>query len=330
MQNLRTVINNKPSSHFGSFSNKCTKSKKLPLKSDTITYLFAFNGKEKLDEINGAGNDLDFGARIYDARLGRFATIDLFSWKFPAESHYAFAGNSPICFIDFNGLYKIDPSQLKTWQDNYPLLLCYLQNDFANDLNRDKELMKNLSEECKISFEQLNEILSKDGPNVSLNDLSNGAVGYTGSKYGISLDNYYLTNIEMTLKNPNATFIEKQAAILTFYITMVHETVHVGYYTNNPFSFGTDNTLDEVGDRFIMKNFGFNPSDARKIMKLPEPINNTYTYINEAKLISEINYKCNKAARCSLSEGYLNTNKVEKPGDEERTMRNLPTIPSKK
>jgi len=27
-------------------------------------YRFGFNGKEKIDKINGAGNDLDFGARV--------------------------------------------------------------------------------------------------------------------------------------------------------------------------------------------------------------------------------------------------------------------------
>ncbi|MFY8165467.1 MAG: hypothetical protein ACOVJ8_02675 [Sediminibacterium sp.] len=48
MQNLRNGIYNKPFSYFGSFLNKCTKSKKLPLKSDTITNLFAFKGKEKV------------------------------------------------------------------------------------------------------------------------------------------------------------------------------------------------------------------------------------------------------------------------------------------
>jgi hypothetical protein len=62
--NCSNTRNNWPYSHFGAFSNKCTKNKKLPLKSDTITYLFGFNGKEKIDKINGAGNDLDFGARV--------------------------------------------------------------------------------------------------------------------------------------------------------------------------------------------------------------------------------------------------------------------------
>jgi len=43
----------------------------LPGFGRTDVYRFDFSGKEKLDEINGHGNDLDFGAREYDGRLGR-------------------------------------------------------------------------------------------------------------------------------------------------------------------------------------------------------------------------------------------------------------------
>jgi RHS repeat-associated protein len=103
MQNLRTGIYKKPYSHFGAFSNKCIKSKKPHLKSDTITYLFSFNGKEKIDEINGAGNNLDFGARIYDSRLGRWFACDKLLASHSSESPYIFSGNSPIKFIDFDG-----------------------------------------------------------------------------------------------------------------------------------------------------------------------------------------------------------------------------------
>jgi RHS repeat-associated protein len=103
MQNLRTVINYKPFSHFGAFSNKCTKGKKSHLKSDTITYLFAFNGKEKDNETYGEGNAYDFGARIYDSRLGRWMSTDPLSANYPSFSPYNFSINNPIFFIDPDG-----------------------------------------------------------------------------------------------------------------------------------------------------------------------------------------------------------------------------------
>ncbi len=66
-------------------------------------YRYGFNGKEKDDEIKGNGNSYDFGNRIQDPRLGRFLSIDRFANKFPYQSPYLFAGNSPIVAIDANG-----------------------------------------------------------------------------------------------------------------------------------------------------------------------------------------------------------------------------------
>jgi RHS repeat-associated protein len=104
MQNLRTVINYKPFSHFGAFSNKCTKSKKSHLKSDTGAYLFGFNGKENDDEVKGGGGQQDYGMRIHDTRLGRFLSVDPISYSYPMLTPYQFASNRPIDGVDLDGL----------------------------------------------------------------------------------------------------------------------------------------------------------------------------------------------------------------------------------
>ena len=41
-----------------------------------VSYRFGFNGKENDNEVKGAGNSVDFGARIYDSRLGRWMSVD--------------------------------------------------------------------------------------------------------------------------------------------------------------------------------------------------------------------------------------------------------------
>jgi RHS repeat-associated protein len=69
-------------------------------------YRYGFNGKENDNEVKGIGNSVDFGARIYDGRLGRFLSIDPLAQKFPSESNYSYAGNSPIFFIDNEGKKK--------------------------------------------------------------------------------------------------------------------------------------------------------------------------------------------------------------------------------
>jgi RHS repeat-associated protein len=62
-----------------------------------------FNGKREDNEIYGEGNALDFGARMYDPRLGRFMRTDPAHSGFSFETPYSFAGNTPIQAIDREG-----------------------------------------------------------------------------------------------------------------------------------------------------------------------------------------------------------------------------------
>jgi|GEM_PF-3359985 RHS repeat-associated protein len=79
-----------------------------PTAADT-SYRYGFNGKDKSNEVNGTGVDYDYGARIYDSRLGRFLSKDPLSDDFPAWSPYVFAMNNPIRFTDDGGLGVGDP-----------------------------------------------------------------------------------------------------------------------------------------------------------------------------------------------------------------------------
>ncbi len=99
MQNPFQYINSNtlnPSTAFGMLMQERSYS--------SPAYRYGFNGKEKDNEINVDGGDYDFGARIYDSRLGRFLTIDPASKKWPNLSSYLFANNSPLSGVDFNGL----------------------------------------------------------------------------------------------------------------------------------------------------------------------------------------------------------------------------------
>jgi RHS repeat-associated protein len=71
-------------------------------------YRYGFNGKEKLDEIKGEGNSLDYGARIQDPRLGRWLSVDPLQKKYPGESPYFFTGGNPIYFTDPDGKDRIE------------------------------------------------------------------------------------------------------------------------------------------------------------------------------------------------------------------------------
>ena len=64
---------------------------------NTRSYRFGFNGKENDNEVKGSGNSIDFGARIYDPRLGRFLSID------PDAQKYAYVSISHELTSHFTG-----------------------------------------------------------------------------------------------------------------------------------------------------------------------------------------------------------------------------------
>ena len=65
------------------------------------TQPYKYNGKE-LDAKKGL-NWYDYGARHYDAVLGRFTTNDRFAEKYYSMSPYQYGANSPVGNIDVNG-----------------------------------------------------------------------------------------------------------------------------------------------------------------------------------------------------------------------------------
>jgi RHS repeat-associated protein len=72
------------------------------------TYRYGFNGKEKDDETNVNGGSYDFGARMYDSRLGRWLSLDPLQAKYANLSPYNFTGNSPILYLDPDGKRIVD------------------------------------------------------------------------------------------------------------------------------------------------------------------------------------------------------------------------------
>ncbi len=71
--------------------------------SGAVSYRYGFQGQEKDNEIKGDGNSYDFGARMYDARLGRWLSIDPRFEKYPDMSPYTAMGNNPNLFLDPGG-----------------------------------------------------------------------------------------------------------------------------------------------------------------------------------------------------------------------------------
>lgn len=69
------------------------------------SYRYGFNGKE----LDADPIQYDYGFRIYDPRLARFKSIDPLTRSYSQLTPYQFAENSPILFIDLDGLEKALP-----------------------------------------------------------------------------------------------------------------------------------------------------------------------------------------------------------------------------
>ncbi|MHA4812520.1 RHS repeat domain-containing protein [Flavitalea flava] len=68
------------------------------------SYRYGFNGKENDNEVKGVGNEIDYGMRVYDPRVARFLSLDPITKKYAELTPYQYASNSPITFIDQDGL----------------------------------------------------------------------------------------------------------------------------------------------------------------------------------------------------------------------------------
>lgn len=114
MSNYTPVWFTLPESSLKSYSNALLSgvSDYMPFESikpatswvaDSMGYRYGFKSMEKDDELKGSGNSYDFGARIYDSRVGRFFSRDFYSTFNVNHSPYSFCLNSPITLVDVDG-----------------------------------------------------------------------------------------------------------------------------------------------------------------------------------------------------------------------------------
>lgn len=66
-------------------------------------YRYGFNGKEEDDEVKGDGSSMNFGARIYDPRIGRWSSVDKLEKGYPSLSPYNYVSNAPLSAVDPDG-----------------------------------------------------------------------------------------------------------------------------------------------------------------------------------------------------------------------------------
>src|SRR4030095_163078 len=98
-----------------------------------------FTGKERDKDLE---NNYDyFGARYYDARIGRWGGVDPQASKSPSLSPYEYAKLNPLFYIDSDGNIEV-PEAYKT---QYPQLFSIVENKIEK-LGNEKKVMEALVE----------------------------------------------------------------------------------------------------------------------------------------------------------------------------------------
>ena len=221
-------------------------------------YKFGFNGKEKDDEIKGSGNSLDFGARIYDSRVGIFLSLDPVMNKFPQYSPYLFAGDSPIMNIDYNGKFKIEVTKEAQEAGVTAQTISNFETVVANMqkmIDANPAILKKMSEQTGLSETELKGWMKYgDGPTITIG-VGITAFGASGNVNGIKMEASLINSIDNT-KSTDANF---ESTLFATGMLVLHEATHVGdAMLNGDVTTGTEG---DMGIQNKPSNFGHRGSD---------------------------------------------------------------------
>jgi RHS repeat-associated protein len=185
-------------------------------------YRFGYQNQEKDDEVKGEGNIYDFGARMYDPRIGNFLSLDPMNRLFVDISRYSFAGNNPNMFVDYEGMFKFPAGS--TFETDYPLLTNYLKNNIAEILNS-PEIMSALSTYGQLTSAEVKAALVwGEGPTIKITELESRNGRFISNIHSDEL----LLNKEIVDNLEKALAENKQANLLLVTSTILHEFTHYG------------------------------------------------------------------------------------------------------
>jgi RHS repeat-associated protein len=104
------------------------------------SFKYGFNGKEKDAEMYGSdGSSYDFGARMYDARVGRWLSCDPLEDNYPSLTTYNFSANSPIFLYDPDGriikIHYVDANGQSQYYNYTPGIKPTVDNAFVQKVH---------------------------------------------------------------------------------------------------------------------------------------------------------------------------------------------------
>ena len=191
---------------------------------------YKYNGKE-LNEDLGL-NLSDYGARWYDAAVGRWWSIDPMGDVFPSESPYVYAGNSPVTHVDIGGYLKYPVGSESELSSKFPEFTKYLKSGMSQILGS-ADIISGLKVIGGYTEQQINEQIIQwgEGIEVDIHDLN--PFGECNEFNGMTNGDKIVLEEDLIYNFETASSVDKPAALLAIFTTLLHETIHVGQNTNN-------------------------------------------------------------------------------------------------
>jgi RHS repeat-associated protein len=291
-----------------------------PLDGRTIQsdfYRRGFNGMEKDDEVKGVGNSYDFGARMYDSRLGRWLTIDPLASKYPSLSPYNFVGNSPVVFVDPDGekiIIYYDSGEKNS--EGEPILKSY---EYGSGLKvpKDKfvkQAVKTLKkierkgldpngiiEDIKTSETNHAAILYKANWNSTAAHISVGSVVQMDENGKVLDPNYKTGEPDLIFWNPNSGWISEDGKRTQSAANgLLHELGHTYYNIHDPLGMNEAyNKLHEIQDE-VERDNAINEFQKKTAQEVGE-----YHTYSDKWIIENVESGFKESQRKNHSEGFF-------------------------
>ncbi len=281
-------------------------------------YKYGFNGKEKDNETTVDGGDYDFGARIYDSRLGRWLSLDPLQSKYPFLSPYIGMGDDPVLFIDIggkeikNGYDRIlDPELFLKIQKAIEIVKLTLPDLYAKLNNSTVEIIIKIDPNLSRTYQEKETILSDPGT-VSYSNTETGIV----SSDEIGECSYHLLGNGLTYKKEKIngketiTYLKEQPVLENGKTKVdkdglaITEKVPISESEANSLLTVSDNTLTLTLDDGINSTYLLGKTAAHELQHADDVINNKLITWIQKQLGIKRNDSASEANAQSTEEEY--------------------------